>query len=75
MGSQDEFQSSTHSVAGRATTGPREQASLVDAFHGPVVCILDTHSLNITTRARCWLRVFGTTDASLLLVGALVGGL
>lgn len=52
----------------------REQASLVDEFHGPVVCVLDTHSLNITTRAGCWLRVFGTTDACLLLVGALVGG-
>lgn len=61
-------------MAGRATTVAREQASLVDAFHGPVVCVLDTHSLNITTRARCWLRIFGTTDASLLLVGALVGG-
>lgn len=58
-----------------ATSITREQASLVDALHGAVVCIVDTHSLNAIARASCWLRIFGTTDTTLLGIGALVGGL
>ena len=60
-------------MTGRATSITGEKASLVDAFHGPVVCILDTHALNTITRARCWLGILGTADSPLLLIGALVG--
>ena len=71
---QDEFEIFTHTVAVRATSMAREKTSFVDAFHGPVVSVLDTHSLDVTTRARCGLRIFRTTDTTLLVIGALVGG-
>ena len=61
-------------MARRATSVAREKASLVEDFHGAVVPILDTHALNIITRARCWLGFFATIDTTLLLIGALVGG-
>ena len=75
LASQDLKQTYTHTVAVIAPSITREKASLVDAFHGAVVCIVDTHSLNAITRARCWLRILGTTDTTLLRISALVGGL
>ena len=74
MGRQAQFETFAHGVAGRATSITREKASLVDAFHGAVVCVLHTHSLNATARAGCWLRFFGTTDTTLLRIGALIAG-
>ena len=61
-------------MAGRATPITWEEASLADLFHGAIVCILDTHTLDIITRTRCWLSIFSAADTTLLLIGALVGG-
>ena len=61
-------------MAGRATPITREEASLADLFHGAKICILDTHTLNIIARTRCWLTIFSAADTTLLLIGALVGG-
>lgn len=62
-----------YGLATRGSSSTYEKLLLAVAFHGAVVPILDTHSLNVATRARCRLGSFGAADATFLRVGALVG--
>lgn len=58
---------------GRAASAPSKASlALAIAFHGAVICISDTHSRNAGTRTSGWLRILSATDATLLIVGALV---